>query len=640
MKSFLKKLLSGVKESEVSLSHREILRNLENLGAVTLHKNRYYQNNGFVIGRLDISSNSTGYINTYDEKIKKDIIVESKDLNGAHIGDIVAAKLMKGKKLKAKISMILKAKIKTSVVYTKSFGGTILGVNIATMLSSQLKASQKSLKELPFGTLLKIDNISNEIVEVIGNISDPSCDMDISLALYNKHKDFPELCETQALSWGNKVDKSFYTHRVDLTHLPFCTIDPVDAKDYDDAIYFDKTNNQIYIAIADVSHYVEPYTPIDKEAKERGFSIYFPHIAIPMLPRSLSENICSLKPNEDRLAYCFKITLDENLNTIKEELFEAIINSKRRYNYDEVDEILESKKAKEGEILQWLLPLFEVTKTLKENRLKKGFDFRSKDLRMSLDDGLNLKSTRFENETSSHSLIEDCMLLANKAAAKRIKRGIFRNHGVADIKKIHQLLDDLTLFGLNFSYESDLVKLIAKIQAKSSEMGIREEIDKLIIKSQKRAEYSPECFGHFGLGFKEYSHFTSPIRRYTDLILHRLLKASASNDMKKFNYLLLNIEETCSSLNDLEREADKVAFDFMDRKFARWAKDRIGQAFKCYISSNDKICIAKLDDDIKGARIYINNYSCDLLQKVMVKIVEVDIPSAKIIGKIVEKLDV
>lgn len=640
MKSFLKKLLSGVKESEVSLAHREILRNLENLNVVTLHKNRYYQNNGFVIGRLDISSNQTGYIKTYDEKIKKDIIVESRDLNGAHIGDIVVAKLMKGKKLKAKVSMILKAKIKTSVVYTKSFGGTILGVNIATMLSSQLKASQKSLKELPLGTLLKIDNITNEIVEVIGNINDPSCDMDISLALYNKHKDFPDICQTQALSWGNKVDKNFYQDRVDLTHLPFCTIDPIDAKDFDDAIYFDKINNQIYIAIADVSHYVEPYTPIDKEVKERGFSIYFPHIAIPMLPRSLSENICSLKPNEDRLAYCFKITLDEKLNAKKEELFEAIINSKRRYNYDEVDEILESKKAKESEILSWLLPLFEVTKKLKENRLKNGFDFRSKDLRMILDDNFALKSTRFENETPSHSLIEDCMLLANKAAAKRIKKGIFRNHGVADIKKIHKLLDDLSIFGLNFSYESDLVKLIAKIQAKSSEMGIREEVDKLIIKAQKKAEYSHECYGHFGLGFKEYSHFTSPIRRYTDLILHRLLKANANNDHKKFNYLLLNIEDTCLALNELEREADKVAFDFMDRKFARWAKDKIGEVFKCYISSNDKICVAKLDDEIKGARIYINNYSCDLLQKVMVKITEVDIASTKIIGKVVEKLNV
>lgn len=640
MKSFLKKLLNGVKESEVSLTHREILRNLQNSNVVTLHKNVYYQNNGFVIGELDISANLTGYIKSYDEKIKKDIIVESKDLNGAHIGDIVVAKLMKGKKLKAKIYMIVKTKIKTSIVYTKSFKGTILGVNILTALASSLRASQKSLKKLPLGTLLKIDNLTNEIVEVIGNIDDSSCDMDISLGIYDKHKDFSTLCQTQAISWGDSVDKNLYKDRLDLTHLPFCTIDPVDAKDFDDAIYFDVKNNQIYIAIADVSHYVEPYTPIDKEAKERGFSIYFPHIAIPMLPRSLSENICSLKPNEDRLAYCFKITLDINLNVVKEELFETIINSKRRYSYDEVDEILKTKNLKDDEIISWLLPLFNVTQKLKENRLKNGFDFRSKDLRMILDDDLNLQSTYYENETPSHSLIEDCMLLANKAAAKRIKKGIFRNHGVADVKKIHKLLDDLAIFGLNFSYESDLVKLISKIQTKSSQMGIREEIDNLIIKAQKRAEYSPQCFGHFGLGFKEYSHFTSPIRRYSDLVLHRLLKANAKNDIKKFNYLLLNIEDTCLALNELEREADKVAFDFMDRKFARWAKDKIGKIFKCYISSNEKICIAKLDDEIKGARIYIIDYGCELLQKVMVKITEVDIASAKIIGKVVEKLDV
>ena len=153
-------------------------------------------------------------------------------------------------------------------------------------------------------------------------------DEKISLALFDKKEFFTKEAETEAKSHGDFVDKSYYPNRVDLTNLPFCTIDPVDAKDFDDAIYFDVAKHTLYVAIADVTEYVFPMGPIDKEAVERGFSIYFPHKSIPMLPRSLSENICSLKPNVDRLAYTFKITLDPlTCKPLKEELFESVIHS-------------------------------------------------------------------------------------------------------------------------------------------------------------------------------------------------------------------------------------------------------------------------------------------------------------------------
>ena len=678
MKYFLTSLSDGTNEQNLSVKCKEALRILLSLKAVSAHKGKIYLNNGFICGKLDISANGTGYIEIFSKNSVRDAIVENKDLGGAHLGDIVLAKITKAKnnRVNSKIIAVLECANETSVVYLKKFGVAVMGVNIQNGLAIALRASQKSLKALPEGAVLKINNLTNDIVEVLGVLAGPSVDEKISLALYNKKDEFVSACEDEAKAWGDSVEPSMYPARVDLMDLPFCTIDPDDAKDYDDAIYYDAPNKTLYVAIADVSEYVAPFSATDKEAKIRCFSIYFPHKSVPMLPRALSENICSLKPDEPRLAFTFKIALNDDLSVKSEELFSAIIKSKKRFTYNEVDKILEnSKNSKFSEnsnisensdpagreqnsensdpvgceaknsncdksILNWLLPLHKLTLKLKAKRLEKGFDFRSKELKMRLDENGLIKSTHFEYETPSHALIEDCMLLANKAAAKMIAKGVFRNHAPADLKKINFLLDDLALLGIEASYDSDLAKMIAKIQAKADKMGIREDADKLIIKAQKRAEYSSTSSGHFGLGFETYTHFTSPIRRYSDLILHRLLKAKLNGDEKLFSYLLEGIEATCEDLNIKEREADKVAFDFMDRKFARWAAANIGKDFICYISEVGENTIARLDDELKGARIILPNFTCDLLTKVRVRIISSDIASTKIIGKVVEKIDV
>ena len=640
MRYFLETLSRGA--SNPNAKCKEALRILEFLKAISFHKGKAYLNNGFITGRLDINARGVGFIEVFSDKPMRDIVVESKNLGGAHLGDIVVAHLLSNKKSRqsAKILAVLEPANETSLVYLKRFGQAVLGVNIQNGLSLALKASQKSLKALPLGTLLKINNANNEITEVLGLITDPNIDEKISLAIYNKKDEFTPACEDEARAWGDTVDPSMYKERVDLQHLPFCTIDPDDAKDFDDAIYYDTSKNELYVAIADVSEYVSAFSATDKEAKNRCFSIYFPHKSVPMLPRTLSENICSLRPDEPRLAFTFKISLNDDLSVKKEELFSAIIKSKKRFTYNEVDKILENKSGCEQGILDWLLPLHKITQRLKQIRLKKGFDFRSKELKMSLNDDGLIASTHFESETPSHALIEDCMLLANKAAAKMISKGIFRNHAPADIKKINFLLDDLAALGIEAQYESNLAAMIAKIQSKANELGIREDADKLIIKAQKRAEYSHTSSGHFGLGFETYTHFTSPIRRYSDLTLHRLLKAQLAKDDKLYNYLLEGIEATCEELNIKEREADKVAFDFMDRKFARWAEQNIGKDFICYISEISEPLIARLDDELKGARIILPNFTCPLLTRVRVRIISSDIASAKIIGKVVEKLDV
>ncbi|HIP45034.1 MAG TPA: VacB/RNase II family 3'-5' exoribonuclease [Sulfurospirillum arcachonense] len=633
----------GASNEEIPSEFSSLINDLVRLKAVKLKKSTYVLDSRYRAGTIDIAWGGTGFVKTYTNKQMKDLLVEAGDTNGAMRGDIVIVKRLHTKqgRPKAKVIYIAKRKHASSLVYTKVQHKRVVGVNLKTTLVQEISASQKSLKQLPDGAVLKINNSTGALEEVLGVLSDPMVDEKISMALFEKTEFFSEKAELEAASHGNYVDKAFYPDRVDLTHLDFCTIDPVDAKDFDDAVYFDVENTTLYVAIADVSEYLFDMGHIDKEAKKRAFSIYFPHKSIPMLPRSLSENICSLKPDEDRLAFVFKITLDSNYTPVKEELMDAVIHSKRRYTYEEIDSFLDGDFSHQREIdktiLKSLLPLNDFMKKVRAKRLKNSFEFRSSDTRMVVDENQNLVSTRLEKETASHSLIEDCMLLANKAAAKKLEYGIFRTHGEPTMAKIEKLLEDLAYVGINEKFNPDIPLLIKHLQSKADEMDIREEVDKLIIRSQQKAVYEPQNKGHFGLGFDSYTHFTSPIRRYSDLTLHRLLKADLKHDKKRKEFLLKNIDSLCESISNLERESDKVAWDYMDRKFARWAHERIGEDVKAIVTDVTKNPIAKLDDEIVGARMFLLDDETELFERVIVKIVEADIATGRIWAKIVRK---
>ena len=646
MIEFLLALSHGVTNEEISSEFSSLINDLVRLKAVKLKQGKYTLDSRYRAGTIDVTFGGTGFVKTCANKQMKDLLVEASDTNGAMRGDIVIVKRLHTKqgRPKAKVIYIAKRKNATSLVYTKVQHKRVVGVNVKTTLVQNITATQKSLKQLPDGTVLRIDNATGALVEVLGVLSDPRVDEKISMALFDKTEFFSEKAELEAASHGNYVDKSFYPDRVDLTDLDFCTIDPVDAKDFDDAVYFDVKNTTLYVAIADVSEYLFDLGHIDKEAQKRSFSIYFPHKSIPMLPRSLSESICSLKPDEDRLAFVFKIKLDSNYTPTKEELLNAVIHSKRRYTYEEIDSFLEGDFSNQRDIdktiLKSLLPLNDFMKKVRKKRLKNSFEFRSSDTRMIVDEKQNLLSTRLEKETASHSLIEDCMLLANKAAAKKLEYGIFRTHGEPSLSKIEKLLEDLAYVGINERFNPDIPVLIKHLQNKADEIDIREEVDKLIIRSQQKAAYEPQNKGHFGLGFDSYTHFTSPIRRYSDLTLHRLLKADLKHDKKRKEFLLKNIDSLCENISNLERESDKVAWDYMDRKFARWAHERVGEDVKAIVTDIAKTPIAKLDDEIVGARVFLLDDEAELFERVIVKIVEADIATGRIWAKIVRKSSV
>lgn len=641
MKEYLKSLSDGLIQID---DEAVVLKKLRKTKALDFHKDKIKLAKDYYFGTIDIVSNGNGFLQIISNITQRDLLIEQKHLLNSSKGDIVLAKkyFSKSKRAKAKVILVLKRLKSTGIVYTKNVQNRIVGINLETSLTHTLLATQKSLKMLPNGSVLKIDFESGAIEEVLGILDDPSVDEKIVLEMYQKKEFFSKDAQVEAKSYGDMVDKSMYPDRVDLSELSFCTIDPADAKDFDDSIYYDVKNSSLYVAIADVSEYVNAFSNIDKEAKTRGFSIYFPHKSIPMLPRELSENICSLKPNEDRLAFCFKIELDENLNVIKETLLNVIINSKKRYSYEEVDELLSNKNAKKDKvdekILQWLLPLNANIQKIRQKRLVEAYEFETDEIKVELDENLSLISTKTQTQTSSHSLIEDCMLLANKAAASMIEYGIFRNHAEPDYAKIENLLINLEELGLSFKISSNLPKLIRDIQATADSLNIRADVDKLIIKSQKKAVYEPENKGHFGLGFKKYSHFTSPIRRYSDLILHRLLKAKLNNDEKKVAFWLEDIENTCENISFLERESDRVALVYMDRIFARWADRNINNIYKAIVTDISKMPILKLDDELKGARLFLLDDNVELLERLMVKIVSVDIATAKIYVKINKRL--
>ncbi len=636
------KLIRGIDAKDIPRKDQELINELVRLKVLKYKKHEITFDEKHRVGVVDISRGGRGFLEIIG-KNQKDLVLD--DLNGANRKDLVIAKRIFGKKGRpsAKVVYILEKEFEYSVVYLTKISDRIFGINVKSEMAIELNATQKSLKQLPPNTVLKIDNKTSTITEVLGVLDEPNVDEKISLALFNKSEFFSQEAEAEASSYGDYVDKSMYLDRRDLTHLPFCTIDPNDAKDFDDAIYFDVEKRELYIAIADVSEYVALNSNIDKEAYKRGFSIYFPHKAIPMLPRKLSENICSLKPNEDRLAFIFKISLDDNFNVKKEELFDGVINSKKRFTYARVDEFLANKFENlddaEKEILKFLLPLYEITSKLKKSRLKKGYDFSSDEVKMVLDTEFKLVDVKIEDETPSHSLIEDCMLLANKAAAKMFKVGIFRTHEEPDSEKIEDLLNDLATIGIFANVHNHSIhELIEAIQVEAKKKNLSKYVDKLIIKAQKQASYTYHNIGHFGLGFTHYTHFTSPIRRYSDLTLHRLLKTIIRGEVKKEEFLLRNMESVTVKVSELEREAMRVEWDFLDRVFARWAKENIGKIVKAILVEPDRTPIAKIEGElISGARIFLpREKNIELFDHLRVKITEVNIATARIYGEVVE----
>ena len=646
MKPLLIKLTHGLSELDISATESQLINSWLLKKYLTKKDTIYKFHSKYRAGTLGLVQKGTAYLHVIGENVK-DLFIAEGDLGDAKEGDLIIAQRLLGKRgtPSAKIVEIVGREQSYSVAYIIQKEQHKSLVDLKTDFPIGAELSPKELNNYSVGDVFKIDNQENRVLEKLGNIKDPKVDELIVLAKFNKHDAFePEVLEI-AQSF-EPVDASKYPNRKDLRDLPFCTIDPVTAKDYDDAIYWDDKNKTLYVAIADVSEYVKPFGALDNEAIYRSFSIYLPHRSIPMLPRELSETLCSLQPDVDRLSYVFEMKLDmQTLEVTESKVYEAIIHSARRFNYEEIDAFFEGKlhatNTHEKKIFEYITKLRVVTDMLKLKRLKVGYDFHSTEIQMSIDSESNLVATTEAEETPSHALIEDCMLLANKAAAAQFERGIFRIHEPPSQAKIQTLYQELAGIGMHIDIKGTIKETITDIQKQARDMDLESEVDTLIIRSQMQARYAPLNSGHFGLGFEAYTHFTSPIRRYSDLIVHRLLKAINAGDTQEGSYVLRNIETLAMMISEKEREASTVENEFMARKFARWADNNLGNEFQARIVSTDTEVKADLNDEIKGARLNITS-SGDvvLFEDVIVQIDKVDIAKAKIFAVVVRKVDV
>ena len=656
---FLALLKAGIPlDKELAPVFLGFLESLKKLDCLEIKKDSYFLKKSYLVGRFEPTREGYGFVVPLLKGCSKDWLVEKYLIKNAQKGDIVLCKNLSkrfksNERIRAKIIKVLESKEKFVLAYLEKYKLDCIAISIPNEITYKIKASQKSLKTLPSGTLLKLNPQNGEILEILGALSDAKIDEKISLMLFNKQENFSLESEIFVKTLPQKLDLKKYKERLNLTHLPFYVIDPLDAKDHDDAIFYDRENSLLYVAIADVSHYVKEDSALDKDAKERGFSIYFPHKSIPMLPRVLSENLCSLKENENRLAFVWKMRLHKSTKAVlSAQLFEAVIKVAKKFDYDFVDKILENENVKgvKKSVIKDLQDLFVLTQKLRKNRLKKGFDFANEEQRILLDSNFELKGIKQEIQSASHSLIEECMLLANIQSAllleqkstqndKNLKLGIYRVHAKPKVENLEDLFYELRLLGLyKEKYPpknmTDFHSAILEIQKLAKKLKIQEEVDKLIIKSMQQASYASHNIGHFGLGFEAYSHFTSPIRRYSDLILHRILKAKIT--MQENLNTKNSLPEICERLSVLEREATKVEMDFKDRKFARFLEKKIGSVFEGIIINDAKPLLVAINQaPLNGARAVILKGSGVKYQKVKVEIIEANIAMPKIYGRIV-----
>ena len=391
--------------------------------------------------------------------------------------------------------------------------------------------------------------------------------------------------------WSNSIkselkniDLKFSDCRKNLCQKPFVTIDGKDAKDFDDAI-FCKSHSKgfdLWVAIADVAEVVIENSAIDKEALNRGTSIYFPNTVIPMLPEKISNNICSLVPNKNRNVLVCKIKFDLTAEILSYDFFEAIICSFKRFTYSEISEFSKNNSG----ISKSIEALKILTNKLLKNRLKRNaLEIESQEASLVLDQNGSLKKINIPKRLFAHQMIEESMISANICAAKFIKKnydlGVYRVHEEPDYFKVESLRKFFSLKGQSSSNMKNPLDQINSFIKHSSKAEEKKILNILILQSLKRAKYSIEEIGHFGLQLKEYSHFTSPIRRYPDLIAHRLIKNVLRN--KKLNITKDSLEITLEDLSRLEKRAEIASRQVIQQMICYKLKNFVGEEFSTYI---------------------------------------------------------